>query len=195
MRIVNGAQSAKVDAQGGKTSFVLQTTVQNSIVNRAGNTSAASTDPDTSHQVNPAMGSVYLNGLQCTRLPLRSPGTAGQQHADCAATRWTLGTDGLFDAPAASASSNSSAAGGTWSSSNGGSISVPDSVSAALRQLSCTSHYCCGLQVVGPGPVSPPSGSGPPVTAADGLQQDNITVSDKEKCLLCVFSGKGKKFD
>jgi hypothetical protein len=119
--------------------------------------------------VSPGVAGVYLNGLQCTRLPQQVPsneaaggpstGTAtGDATAagvgadspppqDCALAQWPLDEQGSFVPPPglrSTAGRDGSADGRTAGGSEAQLV-------AALRWLACTSHYCCGLQVVQPG--------------------------------------------
>lgn len=180
MRVVNGAQSPDVDAQGGQATFVLQTMLSSSNSNsssRANNTGAP--DIGRAAYVTPAMGSVYLNGLQCTRLPLMTA-EDGSQPQDCAATHWDLDSTRMFMLPpgwnaSASYSSFTYANNGSTyfhtgngSSNDSSSSNLTNDVLAALQWLSCTSHYCCGLQVVPPGSEQTPPASAPAVGALDG---------------------------
>lgn len=190
VRIVNGVQSPNIDAQGGKATFVLQTAItsNSSSSNSSSNSSSVAAAKQKSH-VSPAMGSVYLNGLQCTRLPLKTADPS-MQYQDCAASQWELDSNGTFILPilsslsgATSGSSSSSAP--FWNgdnsrgaTGNSSSATVDDDIAAALRWLSCTSHYCCGLQVVPPGSEATPPTDEPAVGALDGPTDTNTTTGN-----------------
>lgn len=208
VRVVNGAQSPSIEAQGGKASFVLQTEIPFSNKTDSSNSTAAAASSQL--VINPSMGSVYLNGLQCTRLPLR-PLEAGAQQQDCTATRWEVDSNGLFTMPfrADSAvdgyvkvnSSNSSLGSVPYywrssdpsdTNSSSGSDNINDSsstdddkVAAALRWLSCTSHYCCGLQVVPPGTESSQQPAGEPaIGAMDGPADGTASAANTSAAMV-----------
>ncbi|KAF8072740.1 hypothetical protein HT031_000400 [Scenedesmus sp. PABB004] len=158
-RAVNGPQSPTIMARGGTASFTVALRVDGNATTAAprggaggGGTGGAGGDSGGAGPfASPAMGAVYLNGLQCTRLPL--PPGARTPHQDCAAARWPLGADGrLGPAPPRNASGGPAArAGGeegAW--------------------LACASRFCCGLQVL-------PAG-GAPAPAQAPPEEDNGTV-------------------
>ena len=198
IRIVNGAQSPNIDAQGGKATFVLQTHVSSG--NSSSSNSSSGSAASQQGHVSPAMGSVYLNGLQCTRLPLKTADLS-MQYKDCAATRWDIDSNGTFILPILSSLSvaTSSNNGSFWyrdgsnNAAGNSTTAVDDDVAAALRWLSCTSHYCCGLQVVPPGSEATPPSSEPAVGALDGPADANMTagnataavVSDEMQLTAC----------
>lgn len=145
--------------------------------------------------IKPAVESVYLNGLQCTRLPLARPqlSVMGQLDSmnldDCGTAEWSLSANGTLAALDqdslgslfALQGLNLSSFQGSSNSSSSSSVSVLDGVNVsavltALRRLACVSQLCCGLQVMPSSVVSLSNGSGnstePPVLAADGPAQN-----------------------
>jgi hypothetical protein len=133
--------------------------------------------------VKPAVESVYLNGLQCTRLPLARPalgpvdGAEGLYLDDCGTVEWGLSANGTFlSAPGQESLGSlrswevlnltSSGNGPFWNQS----VDV-GAMLAAVWQLSCVSQLCCGLQVLPSSVVNltdAANGTEPPVLAADG---------------------------
>jgi hypothetical protein len=120
-----------------------------------------------------AMGHLFTNsgcdlhvvGLQCTRLPLVPRKGSGREvpgREDCTATRWPVSDDSRFaPLPDTNSSSNSNA--------------TDAALAAALNWLSCSAHYCCGLQVT-------PNSSG---TLADGRSIAAAAVETS----VAAFSG------
>jgi hypothetical protein len=200
-------------------------TGNSSMFHSVNSSSSSSSSPRPgSASISPALDTLYLNGLQCTRVPLVVGGNNTSLHSDhvmgqdCAASRWAVNGQGLFAVPLQSllsrgraasnstsnsapsvllqflsdlsssfASSSQSTAASTTSdlgssqamdsrtrrsgrsevsehfdnstshaststsnstSNSTSHASVPDEIAQALRWLSCTSHFCCGLQVV-----------------------------------------------
>lgn len=142
--------------------------------------------------IRPAVESVFLNGLQCTRLPLARP-TAGQltenslYFDDCGTADWPIDANGTLGSLGSNGSfmgllnrtANVALGGG-----NATGVSEKDFgvVVAALRQLSCVSQLCCGLQVVPNSVVTVGNSSSdaanstePPVVATDGPAPDRST--------------------
>jgi hypothetical protein len=109
---------------------------------------------------------LHVAGLQCTRLPLVPREGSGREvpgREDCTATRWPVSDDGRFALlPETNSSSSSSNA-------------TDAALAAALNWLSCSAHYCCGLQVT-------PNSSG---TLADGRSIAAAAVETS----VAAFSG------
>jgi hypothetical protein len=182
--------------------------------------------------VSPAMDAVFLNGLQCTRLPLaKLPAGAGGLPEDCGAAAWALDADsrGVFAMPAglnlgnltessnasffallwgvlsntSSNSSSSSSSGGGGNATTSSARLPHASVEAALqvlRQASCMSRLCCGLQVVDMATAEAINGSRalaandtstpPPMVGAF----DGPDASTKVRAAVghCLFAGQGR---
>jgi hypothetical protein len=133
--------------------------------------------------VKPSAESVYLNGLQCTRLPLARPalgpvdGAEGLYLDDCGTVEWGLSANGtLLSAPGQESLGSlgswevlnltSSGSGAFWNQS----VDV-GAMLAAVWQLSCVSQLCCGLQVLPSSVVNltdAANSTEPPVLATDG---------------------------
>jgi hypothetical protein len=139
--------------------------------------------------IRPAVESVLLNGLQCTRLPLTRPNARQLTENsiyfdDCGTADWPLDANGTL----ASLESNGSLVGWgsltAWGGINSTGVSEKDVgiVLAALRQLSCVSQLCCGLQVlpnsvvtVGNSSSDAANSTEPPVIAMDGTAPNRST--------------------
>jgi hypothetical protein len=67
-------------------------------------------------------------------VPREVSGREAPGSQDCTATRWPVSDDGLFSPPPDTNSSSSS-------------NETDAALAAALNWLSCSAHYCCGLQV------------------------------------------------
>lgn len=142
--------------------------------------------------IKPAVEGVYLNGLQCTRLPLARP-AAGQVTEDslyledCGTADWPLNANGTLAGLDSTISmlgwGNLTESGGKADSKNASALTAGQMAGmiAALRQLSCVSQLCCGLQVV-PNSVVSINGSTdvsnstePPVVASEGPTPNRST--------------------
>lgn len=202
MQLINPASSRSIPAQGGSADLLVQLNWTSPSPRRPRNSSnsTAAQEPREgssrtggSGGIRPAVEWVYLNGLQCTRLPLARSSTSRQAAAaaaegedgslwsfeDCGTSEWALDANGtLAGLDFGLDSWANSSAGGDRGASALGEPGVTE-VLAALRQLSCMSQLCCGLQVM-PGSVvtisNSSSGAGnstePVVLAADGPGPD-----------------------
>jgi hypothetical protein len=120
-----------------------------------------------------AVCGLHSAGLQCTRLPLvpsEGAGGAAPGSQDCTATRWSVSEDGLFR-PLADTSNSSNSS----NNSTSGSTEKDAALATALNWLSCSAHYCCGLQVT-------PNSSG---TLADGRSIAAVAVETS----IAAFDG------
>lgn len=202
MQLISPAASPNVAAQGGSASLLVQLDVVPPAAPQPPspqpNSNTSSEDSDRQKQapaaasvrsIKPAVESVFLNGLQCTRLPLARPppGPPGVADSlvleDCGSAEWPVEATGLLAQLEPGANISNTV---TWSdlsirgNSKGGrnssgleAVNVT-AVLAALRQLSCVSQLCCGLQIVPNSVVSTNSssdtvnGTEPQVGAMDG---------------------------
>lgn len=195
IQLINPASSPSIAAKGGSVDMLVQlgfpappappSPGPNSNV-------SAPTPARRTGSIKPAVEGVYLNGLQCTRLPLARP-AAGQvtedslYFDDCGTADWPLNANGtlagLDGATSMMGWGNLTESGGKADSKNRSALTAGQvaGMIAALRQLSCVSQLCCGLQVV-PNSVVSINGSTdvsnstePPVVASEGPTPNRST--------------------
>jgi len=213
VQLISPAASPNVAAQGGSASLLVQLDVVPPAASPTPTPQPPSPQPssntsseDSNRQkqapaaaslrsIKPAIESVFLNGLQCTRLPLARPppgplATDSLALEDCGSAEWPVEATGLLAQLEPGANTSSTV---TWSdlsirgNSKGGrnssgleAVNVT-AVLAALRQLSCVSQLCCGLQIVPNSVVSTNSssdtvnGTEPQVKAMDGPEAETLT--------------------
>lgn len=207
VQLINQPQCPSIAAQGGSADMLVQlgfALPQSSPAPQPPSSPAPAPSPSpskggstTTAIIKPAAESVYLNGLQCTLLPLAKAAGLGDGDSssgaflpdDCSTAEWPVGVDGLLlsaldqldgDDASGSLSSwrdlniNSTSSSVSNMSALASSVNVT-AVLAALRQLSCVSQLCCGLQVVPSSVVSIGNSSSdasnstePRVVASDG---------------------------
>lgn len=208
MQLINPASSRSIPAQGGSADLLVQLNWTGPSPRRPSGSknSTAAEEPREgsggqrgSGGIRPAVEWVYLNGLQCTRLPLARSSTSRQAAAaaegedgnslwsfqDCGTSEWALDANGTLAGLDFGLDSWANSSAGATRDRNTSTLGEPGvtEVLAALRQLSCMSQLCCGLQVM-PGSVvtisNSSSGTGnstePVVLAADGPGPDRSTT-------------------
>lgn len=250
VQLINPPSSPSVAAQGGSADMLVQLTwplqpasplaspapsAGTKADRKQPRAPPATASATAAASIKPAIESVFLNGLQCTRLPLartrRPPkdlppplpplptAAAAFTMEDCGTADWPLDDIGLLaglldDSSSSNSSSNSSPL--SWaglanssSLSDSNSNSSTDELStvnivaflAAVRQLSCVSQLCCGLQVVPSSVVSITNSSNssadasnsstdPAVAAADGPPESlNASGSNTTQVGFCLWPG------